>query len=170
MPIGWVEIVSLIFYIAIITLVVWLIRWMIGIREDVAGIRRQLEKRAAMDDQDRTEETAMLDDSFYTDQELAGLNEWIQIENDRLPQDPFTFWFIKLKSSSPELIDLVMEPLATLLGNRSLPALPGVTEESRITTTLFRHDRGLKARLMYFKAAVDSQDGSVSMTGHKATD
>jgi hypothetical protein len=170
MPIGWVEIVSLIFYIAIIALVVWLIRWMIGIREDVAGIRRQLEKRAAMDDQDRTEETAMLDDSFYTDQELAGLNEWIQIENDRLPQDPFTFWFIKLKSSSPELIDLVMEPLATLLGNRSLPALPGVTEESRITTTLFRHDRGLKARLMYFKAAVDSQDGSVSMTGHKATD
>jgi hypothetical protein len=170
MPIGWVEIVSLIFYIAIIALVVWLIRWMIGIREDVAGIRRQLEKRAAMDDQDRTEETAMLDDSFYTDQELAGLNEWIQIENDRLPQDPFTFWFIKLKSSSPELIDLVMEPLATLLGNRSLPALPGVTGESRITTTLFRHDRGLKARLMYFKAAVDSQDGSVSMTGHKATD
>lgn len=112
----------------------------------------------------------MLDDSHYTDQELAGLNEWIQIENDRLPQDPFTFWFIKLKSSSQELIDLVMEPRQTLLGSRSLPALPGMTETSRITTTLFRHDRGLKARLMYFKAAVDSQDGSVSMTGHKATD
>ena len=111
-----------------------------------------------------------MDDSFYTDQELAGLNEWIQIENDRLPQDPFTFWFIKLKSSSPELIDLVTEPRETLLGSRSLPALPGVTETSRITTTLFRHDRGLKARLMYFKAAVDSQDGSVSMTGHKASD
>ena len=111
----------------------------------------------------------MLDDSFYTDQELAGLNEWIQIENDRLPQDPFTFWFIKLKSSSPQLIDLVMEPRETLLGGRSLPALPGVTEESHVTTTIFRHDRTLKARLMYFNAAVDSQDGSVSLSGHKAS-
>ena len=110
----------------------------------------------------------MLDDSEYTEQELAGLNEWFQLENDRLPQEPFTFCFIKLKSGSPELIELVMEPLETLLGNGSLPALPGVTGESRITTTLFRHDRGLKARLMYFKAAVDSQDDSVSMTGHKA--
>jgi hypothetical protein len=114
------------------------------------------------------EARAMLDDSEYTEQELAGLNEWIQIVDDRLPQDPFTFWFIKLKSDSPELIDLIMEPLETLLGTRSLPALPGVTEETRITTTIFRHDRSLKARLMYFKAAVDSQDGSVSMTGHKA--
>jgi hypothetical protein len=113
----------------------------------------------------------MLDDSAYTEQELDGLNEWIQIENDRLPQDPFTFWFIKLKSDSPELVDLVMEPLETLMGSRSLPPLPGVTERSRITTTIFRHDRSLKARLMYFKAAVDSQDdGSVSMTGHKAKD
>ena len=110
----------------------------------------------------------MLDDSEYTEQELDGLNEWFQVSHQLLPEEPFTFHFIKLKSDSPELVDLIMEPLETLLGSRSLPALPGVTEESHITTTLFRHDRSLKARLMYFKAAVDSQDGSVSMTGHKA--
>jgi hypothetical protein len=45
-----------------------------------------------------------------------------------------------------------------------------VTAESRITTTIFRHDRSLKARLMYFQAAVDDQDGSVGLTGHKAKD
>ena len=110
----------------------------------------------------------MLDDSYYTDQELDRLNEWILFVDPSLPQEPFTFWFIKLKSDSAELIDLVMEPLETLLGSRSLPALPGVRKTSRINTTIFRHDRSLKARLMYFKAAVDSQDGSVSMTGHKA--
>ena len=56
-----------------------------------------------------------------------------------------------------------------MLGNAShAPTLPGVTEESQITTTLIRHDRGLGARLMYFQAVVDSQDGSVSLTTHKA--
>ena len=65
---------------------------------------------------------------------------------------------IKLKSDSPELVDLVMEPLEALLGKRSIPGLPGVTEESHITTTIFRHDRSLKARPMYFQAVVDSTD------------
>ena len=45
-----------------------------------------------------------------------------------------------------------------------------MTEESQITTTIFRHDRGLKARLMYFQAVVDSTDNSVNLTGHKAKD
>ena len=61
-----------------------------------------------------------------------------------------------------------MDPLGWMLGNESRPALPGVTEESQITTTLIRHDRGLGARLMYFKAVVDSTDNSVAVTGHKA--
>ena len=45
-----------------------------------------------------------------------------------------------------------------------------MTEESQITTTLVRHDRGLGARLMYFQAVVDSTDNSVAITGHKAKD
>ena len=45
-----------------------------------------------------------------------------------------------------------------------------MTEESHITTTIFRHDRSLKARLMYFQAVVDSTDNSVNLTGHKAKD
>jgi hypothetical protein len=112
----------------------------------------------------------MLDDSNYTPRELQGLNQWFQVTHELLPEEPFTFHFIKVKSDSPELVDLVMEPLETLLGDRSLGPLPGVTGDSHITTTLFRHDRSLKARLMYFQAAVDSTDNSVSLTGHKAKD
>ncbi|HEY7847179.1 MAG TPA: hypothetical protein VIC83_03180 [Candidatus Limnocylindria bacterium] len=112
----------------------------------------------------------MSDESQYTPEELAGLNEWFQVQHELLPEEPFKFHFIKVMSNSQELIDLIMEPLETLLGDRTLAPLPGVTAESRITTTIFRHDRSLKARLMYFQAAVDDQDGSVGLTGHKAKD
>ena len=110
----------------------------------------------------------MSDESKYTELELAGLNEWHQLQHDLLPEDPFKFHFMKLRSGSQELRDLIMDPLETLLGRKSLSALEGVTEESRITTTLHRHDRTLLARLMYFNAAVDSEDNSVTLTGHKA--
>ena len=110
----------------------------------------------------------MSDESEYTELELAGLNEWHQLHHDVLPEDPFKFHFIKLLSGSQELTDLIMDPLESLLGRKGLPHLDGVTEESRITTTLHRHDRTLLARLMYFQAAVDSEDNSVSLTGHKA--
>ncbi len=112
----------------------------------------------------------MLDDSEYTARELDGLNEWFQLQHDLLPEEPFTFHIIKLKSGSPELVELVMDPLGSLTGNGSLPPLPGVNGESQITTTLLRHDRGLGARLMYFQAVVDDTDNSVSLTGHKAKD
>ena len=110
----------------------------------------------------------MSDESDYTEEELACINEWFQLQHELLPEDPFKFHFMKLVSGSDQLVDLIMDPLETLLGRRSLNALDGVTEESRITTTLHRHDRSLLARLMYVQAAVDSEDNSVSLTGHKA--
>jgi hypothetical protein len=110
----------------------------------------------------------MSDESAYTELELAGLNEWHQLHHELLPEEPFKFHFMKLQSGSQELRDLIMDPLETLLGRKGLPPLEGVTEESRITTTIHRHDRTLLARLMYFNAAVDSEDNSVSLTGHKA--
>lgn len=113
----------------------------------------------------------MLSDEEYTERELDGLNQWFQIEHDKLPEWPFSFYFAKFKSGSDELIELVMDPLNTLLGGG--PAgealkLPGMNESSKITTTLFGHERTLKARMMYAVAAVDDQDHSVSLTGHKA--
>ena len=45
--VGWFEIYALIYYAAIIAAVIWLIRWMIHLGADVAGIRRALEERNA---------------------------------------------------------------------------------------------------------------------------
>ena len=86
----------------------------------------------------------MLDDSEYTARELDGLNEWFQLHDDLLPEEPFTFHIIKLKSGSPELVELVMDPLGALLGNGHYPALPGVTEESQITTTIIPARPGIE--------------------------
>lgn len=110
----------------------------------------------------------MSDESEYTELELAGLNQWHQIHHELLPEEPFKFHFMKLQSGSDQLLELIQDPLETLLGRRSLPGLEGVTDESRITTTLHRHDRTLLARLMYFSATVDTEDNSVTLTGHKA--
>jgi hypothetical protein len=113
----------------------------------------------------------MLDDSEYTPEELDGLNTWFQLEHDKLPTWPFTFHFVKLKSGSEELTELIMDPVKTLRGNGpALAALPGVNAETTVTTTIFGHERTLTARLMYAVATVDSQSNSVALTTHKAKD
>ena len=53
-PVGWFEVYVLLTYAAIIAAVVWFVRWMIHLGSDVAGIRRALEERNALDAQART--------------------------------------------------------------------------------------------------------------------
>ena len=85
---SWFEIRAIIIYVAIIVGVVWLSWWIDRLGNTVDAIRRALEKRAAMHDQDRTEEAPrMLDDSEYTAGELASLNEWFQLHDELLPED-----------------------------------------------------------------------------------
>lgn len=114
-------------------------------------------------------------DEDYTEEELAGLNTWIPLTNDLLPEWPFKFYFAKLKSSSPELDALIKDPKAVLQdGYESLHALSEQNELvaglSTVTTTIFRHDRTLNARLVYMLVAVDAQDSSASMSSYKASD
>lgn len=115
----------------------------------------------------------MLDDDEYTEEELDGLNTWIPLTHDLLPDWPFRFYFAKLKSGSPESNELTLDPKKALLeGAESLAPLAeldaAINEETQITTTILGHDRSLKLRLRLAIAAVDSQDNSVSMTSHKA--
>jgi hypothetical protein len=114
-----------------------------------------------------------LDDENYTERELDGLNTWIQLTHDQLPDWPFRFYFVKLKSGSAEARALFEDPKAVLLsGAGSLRPLAeqddAVNDQTRVNTIIFGHDRTLKLRLILAKAAVDSQDNSVSMSSHKA--
>jgi hypothetical protein len=116
----------------------------------------------------------VIGDEEYTEDELAELNTWIPWTHDLLPDWPFKFYFAKLKSGSAELDELIKDPKAVLQhGYESLPALSeqnsAIGDDTRVTTTIFGHHRTLKARLVYMVVAVDSQDSSASMTGHKAS-
>lgn len=115
----------------------------------------------------------MLGDEEYTDEELDQLNTWIPWTHDLLPEWPFKFYFAKLKSGSPELDELIRDPKAVLKnGFESLGALSEqnslIGDDTKITTTIFGHDRTLKARMAYAVVAVDAQDNSASMTTYKA--
>jgi len=115
----------------------------------------------------------VLGDEDYTDGELAELNTWIPLTNDLLPDWPFRFYVAKLKSGSAELDELIKDPRAVLKnGHASLPALSRqndlIGDATKVTTTIFGHDRTLKARLVYMVVAVDAQDNSASMTSYKA--
>jgi hypothetical protein len=120
-------------------------------------------------------ETMVLDDDQYTEEELDELNTWLPLAHDKLPTWPFRFYFVKLKSGSPESNQLIMDPKRTLLeGAGSLRPLAelddAINSETRITTTIFGHDRSLNLRLRVTVAAVDAQDNSVSMTSYKAVE
>jgi hypothetical protein len=115
----------------------------------------------------------VLNDDEYTEEELDGLNTWFQLTHEKLPQEPFTFYFAKLKSGSEETKELFADPKAVLRsGHEALPALSEqnalIGEDTLVTTTIFGHDRTLKARLVYVMVAVDGQDNSASMTSHKS--
>ena len=109
----------------------------------------------------------------YTEEELAEENTWIALTHDLLPDWPFKFYFAKLRSDSDELTELIKDPKEVLQhGYGELGALSDqnslIGPATRVNTTIFSHDRTLKARLVYMVVAVDEQDKSVSMTSYKA--
>lgn len=111
--------------------------------------------------------------SFSSDDPYAGhdpdsWNHWYPLEHDQLAESPFSIYFMKLQSGSDELDAFIREPRSALRGDvENLGALPGVTEDSVITTTIAHHDRGLNLSAMYAVAVVDSQDDSVAVTTFK---
>ncbi|HEX6655128.1 MAG TPA: hypothetical protein VF153_02845, partial [Candidatus Limnocylindria bacterium] len=65
--------------------------------------------------------------------------------------------------------DLVMDPVPTLQGRGEggLPPLPGVNDDTRVTTTIIGHERSLNLRAILLVAVSDQQDNSVAITSHK---
>jgi hypothetical protein len=112
----------------------------------------------------------MSDEALYSEEELAGMNEWHELTHENLTSGPFRFYFTKLRSGSDEAEELFMDPLAAMRGGvEGLTALPGVKAGSKVTTTIFGHDRTLRLRMIVAVAAVDASDGSVSLTSYKVT-
>jgi hypothetical protein len=107
----------------------------------------------------------------YGPHEEGTFNVWVEL-GARNPDDqgilefaPMNRYTKKLKSSSPEADALIHNPLETLLADR----IPGVTPESRITTTVLHHERGLRKRIIRASISVEASTGDVGMELDKET-
>jgi hypothetical protein len=106
---------------------------------------------------------------LYPGQEPETFNRWFPIEHELLEGIPFRLHICKLESGKQPITDLVMDPRPTLQGKGEggLPPLPGVDDDTRVTTTLIGHERSLRLRAILLIAVSDEQDNSVSITSHK---
>ena len=106
---------------------------------------------------------------LYPGQDLATFNQWFPIEHDLFKGFPFRMHICKLESGRPPINELVMDPRSALQGRgeSGLPALPGVDDETRITTTIVGHERSLRIRAILLVAVSDDQDNSVHISSHK---
>jgi hypothetical protein len=107
----------------------------------------------------------------YGPHDESTFNVWVEL-GARNPDDqpildfaPMNRYTKKLKSSSPEADLLIHTPLTALLADR----IPGVTEESRVTTTVLHHERGLRKRIIRATISVEASTGDVSMELDKET-
>lgn len=107
----------------------------------------------------------------YSPHDEASFNRWAELgAMDREQQaviehSPMRRFTIKLKSSSPEAEEIIHQPLQVLLEHK----VPGVTEESRITTIVLHHERGLNYRIIRATANVEQSTGDVSLELDKET-
>ena len=111
----------------------------------------------------------MSDEGDYTAEELDGMNHWWPLEHEKLTSGPIKFYFAKFMSGSTESNELVMDPRSALTNPQGALKLEGVTGDTKITSTIFHHERTLNLRLRVVVAAVDPQDDSVELTSYKVT-
>jgi hypothetical protein len=107
-------------------------------------------------------------DDPYANDDPASFNTWFPLEHQHLDTLPFKVYFCKLKSNSAEVQEMLMDPRNAMRGAlETLAPIPGVDEETKVTTTLVRHDRTMRFRAVLFVATYDEQDNSLSLTSHK---
>ncbi len=120
-----------------------------------------------------TEEATMAnsDEVDYGPHEEDTFNVWIEMgairnnEQRFLDHSPSRTYILKAKSSTPEAEQLIHEPLDALLAAE----IPGVTQDSRITSTVVHHERGLRFRIIRAKATVEQSSGDVHIEYDKET-
>lgn len=102
------------------------------------------------------------EDTFNAWVELGALDPKQQRVLDHSPMHRFTK---KMKSSSEEAEEFIHEPLKVLLAD----GIPGVREDSRVTSTIVHHERGLKKHIIRATVNVERSTGDVAIEYDKET-
>lgn len=101
----------------------------------------------------------------YSDEELASFGTWVELgARDPALQwildfSPRTQWERTEPSGSEWVIDLLKAPIAVLMRER----IPGLHPNSRITTTINHHERGLNKKIIRIAVTVEDSTGDATM-------
>jgi hypothetical protein len=107
----------------------------------------------------------------YSPHDEASFNRWVELgaldpeQQPVIDHSPMRRFTIKFKSSSPEAEAIIHQPLGVLLEHR----VPGVSKDSRITTVVLHHERGLNKKIIRATVNVEQSSGDVSMELDKET-
>jgi hypothetical protein len=109
----------------------------------------------------------------YSEEELASFGTWVELGALNPEQQRFLDhglsrrWERREQSGSEWVIEVIKDPVSML---RESPELEGITETSKITTTILHHERGLKRRVIVMTATVEQHSGDVSLVVDKETE
>ena len=127
---------------------------------------------AEHDDRDGSEQYPGSEQPDYTDEEQAAFGVWVELGARDPRQQPLldvglsTRWERREPSGSGWIIRLLRDPIRVLVGEEKVP---GMTEDSNITTTILHHQRGLEHRVIVLRATVERHTGDTSLVIDKET-
>jgi hypothetical protein len=107
----------------------------------------------------------------YTEEEQAAFGVWVELGAREPSQQPLldlsfsVKWERREPSGSGWVMRLLRNPIPLLLEER----VPGVRPDSRVTTTILHHHRGLERRVIVVTATVEQQSGDVALVIDKET-
>lgn len=128
---------------------------------------------AEHDDQpEGTEQYSGSEPPDYTQEEQAAFGVWVELGARDPRQQPLLEvglsgrWERREPSGSGWVIRLLRDPIKVLVREEKVP---GMTENSNITTTILHHERGLEHRVIVLRATVERHTGDTSLVIDKET-
>lgn len=112
------------------------------------------------------------DEGLYSEEERASFGVWVELgardpDQQRLLDVGLSQkWERRDPSGSPWVMSLLRNPIRTLMQ----AGVPGVTEDSRITTTILHHHRGLEKKIIRTTVTVESHSNDVAIEIDKETE
>jgi hypothetical protein len=118
------------------------------------------------------DEQGTYEEGLYSEEELASFGIWVEIGAKNPDQQRFldvglsVTWERREPSGSPWVMRLLRNPVPALRE----AGVPGVHKDSRVTTTILHHHRGLFKKIIRIKATVEQQTGDVALELDKETE
>lgn len=107
----------------------------------------------------------------YTPEELASFGIWVELGARNPDQQALLDGSLSVKwerrepSGSEWVFDLLKNPIPVLVREH----VPGVHPQSRMTTTILHHHRGLQRKIIVVSATIEQQTGDVALVLDKET-